>query len=1116
MKKFIKKFSLVVALIMCFGLGFPAPMPLKVSADASTFNVVVPGITIENFKNTATKGEPYILPNYETVSGTAATVTVTDPLGQEVEDIENFIPNMSGTYIISYTYDTHTTDLALNVSGVVTGTEITFEKNNKYIVPSTVNPSDEDNGLEIILPNPSVVDANGDVIPSATIEVSVVFSGESTDFELLPNEFTDDNNETFDVLRLDPEANGTYTISYKYKDGETLLAYANKKIKADTNYNNNFEYTYDYESSLPSSAEIGVSTKLPTISATETETETKVEVYYTVKAQLTTGAQTVYELGDGTDVITQKDGAYYFTPIVNGDYIITYTVKNFFDNEPNVSSTSFQIEDVKDTIAPEPIVVMPYTEEDFNEKGVLTDYIIATEAIANNTNDENIFLFPIYANDAANGIVEDNLTLYRTLKKQPNSATIFNESTDITENVTGKILVFNSTLDITGEPTHTVLTVNINGIDYEITESQVYVVSEYDSEDKLTNGTYTLTYIANDKAGNGEKYPTPYTMVVDSDFEDTDAPTVKFEENLPTAVFLDTKVSFKAPTATDKDKKDTRLSVYVTYKVVENGIESQEIRADANDSIISYDSKTDTYSFEITNSDISKITIIANSRDNSGNLGTAEQEVIILNTGDHELTDIEDVDTTTTQDESELVNGNNILLPTVTYSDDLIEYLNVEILVENNGVKYIAYDATITRNYVANTLTVSDAYFCANATGEYFITYITTDAGNNKSIIVFSVNIGINAGAMNFEFTGLPAQINGGSAEKGESVKLDIPTLDLGAAASEYDLENGTYDLDIKGPSGYQSTGKYYFTPTMVGTYTIQYKANIVNISTQELLKQVTSQVYTIEVVDTTGPSFDKEDILYIENYFADYNAQGVNPGDRITIPLPTLYNDVVRGTSSVAISTSTGGTTTIPLNETNRLVDYRFNRNDTYTITYNLMDEFGNKTSKAFKLEVGDVEPPVLDIDDNLFADEYSINQKIVVDLSKISAIDNIDGQIIIKDEETGIYSLKEGTELTITVKNTSTRIEVESDFEFDADDMRFQYTIPTAGSYTVTIEVADTAGKITTATYNFTVSAGANAGMSAQEILGTVLIIVSVLLLGGVITYFIVSKKNLEKKYK
>ncbi|MDD2445463.1 MAG: hypothetical protein PHX09_01475, partial [Clostridia bacterium] len=757
-------------------------------------------------------------------------------------------------------------------------------------------------------------------------------------------------------------------------------------------------------------------------------------------------------------------------------------------------------------------------EEDFNEKGVLTDYIIANEAIANNTIDENILLFPIYANDAANGIVEDNLTLYRTLKKQPNT-TIFDERTDITdENANGKILVFNSNLDITGEPTHIVLTVNINGIADEITESQIYVVSEYTSEDKLLNGTYTMTYIANDKAGNGEKYPTPYTMVVDSDFEDIDAPTVKFAENLPTAVFLDTEVSFKAPTATDKDKKDTRLSVYITYKTIDNGIESAEIRADAEESLISYNSKADTYSFTITDVDTSKIIIIANSQDNSGNLGTTEQEVIILNTGDNAPTTISNVNTSTTQDESELVNGNNILLPTVIYGDDLIDYLNVEILVENNGVNYTAYDAKRIRNYTANTLTVSDAYFCANTSGEYFVTYISTDAGNNKTILVFSVTIGINVGIMNFEFTGLPSQINNGSAEKGESVRLEIPNLDLGSATAEYEIENGTYYLDITG-SNYNLSGNYYFTPNEVGTYTIQYKANIVNILSQELLKEVVSDVYSIEVVDTNGPIFDNEDVIYIENYFADYNAQGVKKGDNITIPLPSLYSDVVRETSTVTISTSTGGTTTIDLSKEDdiiRLTDYKFNRNDTYTITYNLLDEFGNKTSKAFTLDVGDVEPPVLDIDDKIFADEYSINQKIEIDLSKISATDNVDGEIILKNEETGIYSLKSGTTFTITVKNTSTKIEVESDFEFDETDMRFQYTIPTAGSYTVTIEVADTAGKIKTSTHNFTVSADSNAGMSAQEILGTVLIIVSVLLLGGVITYFIVSKKNLEKKYK
>ena len=55
--------------------------------------------------------------------------------------------------------------------------------------------------------------------------------------------------------------------------------------------------------------------------------------------------------------------------------------------------------------------------------------------------------------------------------------------------------------------------------------------------------------------------------------------------------------------------------------------------------------------------------------------------------------------------------------------------------------------------------------------------------------------------------------------------------------------------------------------------------------------------------------------------------------------------------------------------------------------------------------------------------------------------------------------------------------------------------------------------------ATYDktvFSVTEEENAGATAEEVLGIVLIVVSVLLLGGVIAYFVVSKKSFERKYK
>ncbi|MDD2476449.1 MAG: hypothetical protein PHI32_11105 [Dysgonamonadaceae bacterium] len=774
---------------------------------------------------------------------------------------------------------------------------------------------------------------------------------------------------------------------------------------------------------------------------------------------------------------------------------------------------------------------MPYSDEDLTQgitQGVKylaeEDYIIADEAIVSNTINENILLFPIYATDAANGIVENNLTLYRTIKDAGNN-TVFNESTDIEGNVNNKILVFNSNLEIDPDapnPENIVKTVYINGKAYGIKEKEVYVVPEPNPDENIKgykfgiSGTHTITYVAKDKAGNGIATK-QLTMRVDKSFEDDEEPVVKFAENLPTAILLDDEVKFKTPTASDN--KDTRLSVYLTYKTTVAGVEGAEVRVDDENSIISYDKDNEySYSFTIIDNTIEEITIIANSRDDNGNIGTAQQTILVLNSGDTAATNIlsNDVDVNETAD---YIQGNEIILPTVVYGDDLIDYLNIEIRIVNDGVEYKAYDVTRLKNYTDDTLTVQGAKFGANAAGDYKITYISTDAGNNKTIIKFNLYIKEDLSNLVLQFTQLPSQINNGTAEKNDTIELPIPTLELGS--DDLKIKDGKYRVEITGPANYKLVSDIFFTPEVTGIYSIQYIADVMDISDGEPgipFDTVKSKIYMIDVVDTIGPVF--QDFERIESYFADLNATGVDSGTVINLIeeglLPeSVSSDVDMKNSFITISSQSTSPIPIYLNDTEKLESCTFNRNDTFALTYTLVDKTGNKTEKSVTLDVGDVKPPILDIDDDLLKDEYKIGDVISIDLSKISADDEVDGEILIYDEETGQYSIKDGATMKVVIRNTTTGEELEN--ELDEEDLKFQFKIATAGEYTVSIQISDTSDKVAiNDDFAFTVAEDSNKGMTAEEILGTVLVIVSLVLLGGVIVYFIVSKKKLDKKYR
>ena len=169
-----------------------------------------------------------------------------------------------------------------------------------------------------------------------------------------------------------------------------------------------------------------------------------------------------------------------------------------------------------------------------------------------------------------------------------------------------------------------------------------------------------------------------------------------------------------------------------------------------------------------------------------------------------------------------------------------------------------------------------------------------------------------------------------------------------------------------------------------------------------------------------------------------------------------------------------------------------------TYTITYTVYDNNNNYSTKEYTIAVGDNVAPTLTFEDDFVEDSYEVGATLTIDPSKITFKDNRD--------------LPEGTEPEITLLNTSTDEEVEyriagGMYVFDLDE---------TGTYTLTVEVEDAVGWTTTETFSIEVTARTTDTTTVYRIIGTILIVVSVLVLVGVIIYFIVSKVKLDKELK
>jgi hypothetical protein len=137
---------------------------------------------------------------------------------------------------------------------------------------------------------------------------------------------------------------------------------------------------------------------------------------------------------------------------------------------------------------------------------------------------------------------------------------------------------------------------------------------------------------------------------------------------------------------------------------------------------------------------------------------------------------------------------------------------------------------------------------------------------------------------------------------------------------------------------------------------------------------------------------------------------------------------------------------------------------------------------------------------------------------LSKITASDNIDGENLIYKQEEGAdkgkFKLATSTgTLKITVKNTTTAETFTSTANYNRNDLNFEFENLTAGEYVLQVSLTDSSSKeAINNDIKFTVTDTAASAVTGEEVLGVVLIVVSVLMLGGVVTYFVVTRK----KYK
>lgn len=589
----------------------------------------------------------------------------------------------------------------------------------------------------------------------------------------------------------------------------------------------------------------------------------------------------------------------------------------------------------------------------------------------------------------------------------------------------------------------------------------------------LTNGVYNIIYIAKDKAGNTSESPT-YKITLETGFVDDENPEIKWSESeaLPTQTRVGDVLTFLSPSATDN--VDTRLKLTVEYAFVTD-VEPQESDWKAL--------TPENGEYELKIVEANELRLRAKAVDNAGNSNEIFATIDIIDTNDVLPTTIKELKESTGNIYKQ---GNEITLNQVSYLDDYADYVKVGVYVKNeNGTVLETYDPEYDIKYGTDNdeIVLKSAKVLASYSGKYTVSYVSKDLKNNYTIYFYDFNVSAYSEQVEIGFASLPTTLNGGKMELGETIKM--PTAEITApdgATKSYVVRQ------ISGPTSEDTVlNKFEFKPAKKGIYKIQYYATVDNggeITNPE-------KTFTIEVTDTTAPTLGE---IYVEPVVA--------LGYELSIPQFSAFDlsGIDAENSKVVLSSKSYGSKTIYYGDTttNRVVT--LNYNEVYTLTFTVKDIYNNTTTVTKTIKVGDTEAPVIEVnekDKKLVPSNVNIGDTLSIDLSLISITDLVDTDISKED---------------LVIKLTRDNDEIEN-IHGDSKT-NYEYKIAKSGTYKLTITVKDAAGNESEAvTRTFTVNADSNSGVDKNEVIGTVLVVISVLLLAGVIVYFIVSKKKSDK---
>lgn len=668
-------------------------------------------ITENNSSATVKKGDKFIIPEgeYYGKSGTphiigttpsgdieSSSVTVTyqatgDLIGEVISNQSSFGNQFSfnadklGTYLVTYSVTTTTGEsYVYDLAVVCEASEASFEfsDNEKNIIPSVYDTKLAGN-KDIIIPLPTVNDEDGEPILSSTDDedkayyildkngsgipnednskkcyVYISITNGSEKVQIQKNEDTGDFYIEGDSLTADLDGQ-EFKINYSFyevKDnGGTFITSTSKSFTVRDGYfytdsdktTSGYDLLTDWSSSIPDSAVVGVEVSLPTVSgktkASNSPASETVEVYYDLQV-LKMNDDGKYEI-DVTDQVITAEGK--FKAVEEGSYKFVYTVKDFYGNTAGSSETTFTIDKVKDTQAPnvymydagtdtrpaeEKKTKAPESAESKLKSQTFTRNIVmyaiaGIDNMPSNTvtlrreirdasgirrfiiseqayNDYNLIFAPAKLNENSvyQQIIADNFELYTQMVLEGKDVTSDSDIQTWLKENNYLLVTTNFNKDIDGETISDTITEDSTNSEIAaemIKAGYAYIPSENtDKQYTFSEQSYSFYYYANDNKNNNKERSVYYSVKLTSSATDESVPTITFPTDLQSAYLPSETIEFDVATASDST--DSRLQTITAYRYLKDG-ESERSDVPEGKDVVASTTTTETLQYIVEN-----------------------------------------------------------------------------------------------------------------------------------------------------------------------------------------------------------------------------------------------------------------------------------------------------------------------------------------------------------------------------------------------------------------------------------------------------------------------------------------------------------------------------------